>query len=119
MTASIIKFPAKVPNPAGVSDPESVAHSPETLHELFSDAVAVYELSEASNEYPITDMGGKTVQIAPVFNMLKHCYDLMPNDLCERIGSLLRWPDRCPPNSDYSQGTRLMLGLLAAKEAGR
>jgi hypothetical protein len=119
MTASIIKFPAKIPNPADVSHPESVANSPETLRELFSDAVAVYELSEASNEYPITDMGGKFVQIAPVFNMLKQCNDPMPNDLCERIGSLLRWPDRCPPNTDYSRGSRLMLGLLAAKDVGR
>ena len=119
MNASIIKFPSKVASPVLPSDPAGVAPSPEALRELFSDAVAVYEVSETSDEYPITDMDGQIVNIAPVFDMLKHCYDPMPNDLCERIGSLVRWPDRCPPNSDYSRGSRLMLGLMAAKDVGR
>jgi hypothetical protein len=119
MNEKIIQFPAKFPKPVDVSDPASAIPTADELHELFSDAVAVYELTETSDEYPVTDMSGKTVQIAPVFNMLKHFYDPMPNNLCERIGSLVRWPDRCPPTTDYSRGARLMLGLLAHKDATR
>ena len=119
MNDKIIRFPVKFPKLADVSDPASAARTADALRELFSDAVAVYELSETSDEYPVTDMSGKTIQIAPAFNMLKHCCDPMPNDLCEQIGSLVRWPDRCPPNTDYSLGARLMLGLLAHKDATR
>ena len=115
MTASIIKVPAKVPKLVAV--PMPFAPTAEALHDLFSDALAVYELRAAVDIDPTFNLADALVRIDTVFESLKFCDKTMPPNLCERISVLLRWPDRCQPNSHYSRGARLR--LLAAKEAGR
>jgi len=117
MTASIIKFPAKVAKPVAV--PMPCAPTPEALCDLFDDALAVYELRAALDIDPTFNLKDVPVRIDTVFESLKFCDETMPPNLCERISLLLCWPDRCPPNSHYSRGARLMLRLLANKDALR
>ena len=114
MTASIIKFPAKVAKPVAV--PVQCAPTPEALYALFGDALAVYELRAALDSDPTFNLNDVLVRIDTVFDSLRFCDETMPPDLCERISLLLCWPDRCPPNSHYSRGARLMLRLLANKD---
>jgi len=117
MTAIIFKFPPKKAKPAAA--PVPFGPTPEAINTVFDEALTVFELADLTDSDPNFVSDGTTIHVDTVFQLLKYCDVTMPLDFCQRISILMRWPGRCPPNSSYGRGSRILLGLLAAKNTGR
>ncbi|MBW9065980.1 hypothetical protein JNB71_21980 [Rhizobium herbae] len=97
-------------------------HAPITLHQLFRDALDAYDDWVESEEAPKVYHQGVPVPIAVVFDHMRDCTDILPNNMVSAITERLTKPwnsDSPLDEMTFSTAARVMSVLIRKRELRR
>ena len=97
-------------------------HAPITLHQLFRDALDAYDDWVDGEEAPSVYHQGVPVQIAIVFDHMRDCTDILPNNMVSAITERLTKPwnsDSPLDEMPFSTAARVMSVLVRKRELRR
>ncbi|MBP1859901.1 BRA0787 family protein [Rhizobium herbae] len=97
-------------------------HAPITLHQLFRDALEAYDDWVDGTEAPIVYHQGMPVSIGIVFDHMRDCTDILPNNMVSAITERLSKPlSRNSPLDDmtFSTAARVMCVMVRKRQLRR
>ncbi len=96
-------------------------HAPITLHQLFRDALEAYDDWVDGDDVPMVYHQGMPVSIAAVFDRMRDCTDILPNNMVSAITERLTkpWSSDSPLDEmTFSTAARVM-GVMVRKRQKR
>jgi hypothetical protein len=97
-------------------------HAPITLHQLFRDALEAYDDWIEETEVPMVYYQGMPVPIGVVFDHMRSCTDILPNNMVSAITERLTkpWSSDSPLDEmTFSTAARVMCVLIRKRELRR
>ncbi len=97
-------------------------HAPITLHQLFRDALEAYDDWIEETEVPMVYYQGMPVPIGVVFDHMRSCTDILPNNMVSAITERLTkpWSSDSPLDEmTFSTAARVMCVLIKKRELRR
>ncbi|WP_275785960.1 hypothetical protein [Pararhizobium gei] len=93
-------------------------HAPITLHQLFRDALEAYDDWNEGAPAPTVDFQGTEISIQQVFDHMRHCTDILPNNMVSAITERLTRPLNNGPLDEitFSTAARVMAVLIRKRE---
>ncbi|OBZ92041.1 hypothetical protein ADU59_28730 [Pararhizobium polonicum] len=97
-------------------------HAPITLHQLFRDALEAYDDWIEGTEVPVVYHQGTAVPIALVFDHMRDCTDILPNNMVSAITERLTkpWSSNSPLDEmPFSTAARVMYVMVRKRQLRR
>ncbi len=97
-------------------------HAPITLHQLFRDALEAYDDWVEGADTPVVYYQGMPVLIGHVFDHMRNCTDILPNNMVSAITERLRKPwssDSALDEMTFSTAARVMSILTRKRDMRR
>lgn len=97
-------------------------HAPITLHQLFRDALEAYDDWVEGADAPVVFYQGMPVPIGIVFDHMRNCTDILPNNMVSAITERLTkpWSSDSPLDEmTFSTAARVMCVLIRKRELQR
>ena len=97
-------------------------HAPITLHQLFRDALEAYDDWVDGTEPPIVYHQGMPVSIGIVFDHMRDCTDILPNNMVSAITERLTKPLSSNSSLDdmtFSTAARVMCVMVRKRQLRR
>ncbi len=97
-------------------------HAPITLHQLFRDALEAYDDWVDGGETPTVYFQGMPIVLDVVFDHMRDCTDILPNNMVSAITERLTkpWSSDSPLDEmTFSTAARIMCVLLRKRELRR
>lgn len=94
-------------------------HAPITLHQLFRDALEAYDDWTDGTEAPLVYHQGITVPIGVVFDHMRDCTDILPNNMVSAITERLTKPWTSASSLDdmtFSTAARVMSVMVRKRQ---
>lgn len=97
-------------------------HAPITLHQLFRDALEAYDDWVEGADAPVAYYQGMPVPIDVVFDHMRNCTDILPNNMVSAITERLTkpWSSDSPLDEmTFSTAARVMCVLIRKRQLQR
>ena len=97
-------------------------HAPITLHLLFRDALEAYDDWADETEVPVVYQLGMPVPIGLVFDHMRDCTDILPNNMVSAITERLTkpWTSNSPLDEmTFSTAARVMFVMVRKRQLRR
>ena len=94
-------------------------HAPITLHQLFRDALEAYDDWDAGTAAPLVYHQGMTLPIGDVFDHMRDCTDILPNNMVSAITERLTKPWSSESSIDemtFSTAARVMSIMVRKRQ---